>query len=174
MAADPWRADWLKVVCGSCSYRSRLPASVRWVLSTAPEQEVLRRLMWPSKLTLLYFLLSTSLGPPGPTGDPGPKGLGPGYLSGFLLVLHSQTDQEPACPMGMPRLWTGYSLLYLEGQEKAHNQDLGMDKPHNQLCPLSANQNVRIILTDFTCLKLALVFNRLLFFSFLKTYRADS
>lgn len=26
----------------------------------------------------------------------------------------------------MPKLWTGYSLLYLEGQEKAHNQDLGL------------------------------------------------
>nr|5NB1_A Chain A, Collagen alpha-4(IV) chain [Homo sapiens]5NB1_B Chain B, Collagen alpha-4(IV) chain [Homo sapiens]5NB1_C Chain C, Collagen alpha-4(IV) chain [Homo sapiens]5NB1_D Chain D, Collagen alpha-4(IV) chain [Homo sapiens]5NB1_E Chain E, Collagen alpha-4(IV) chain [Homo sapiens]5NB1_F Chain F, Collagen alpha-4(IV) chain [Homo sapiens] len=49
-----------------------------------------------------------------------------GYLGGFLLVLHSQTDQEPTCPLGMPRLWTGYSLLYLEGQEKAHNQDLGL------------------------------------------------
>ncbi|EPQ18495.1 Collagen alpha-4(IV) chain [Myotis brandtii] len=63
-------------------------------------------------------------GPPGPIGDPGPKGVGPGYLSGFLLVLHSQTDGEPTCPMGMPRLWTGYSLLYVEGQERAHNQDL--------------------------------------------------
>lgn len=65
-------------------------------------------------------------GPPGPIGDPGPKGFGLGYLSGFLLVLHSQTDGEPTCPEGMPRLWTGYSLLYLEGQEKAHNQDLGL------------------------------------------------
>ncbi|OWK12855.1 hypothetical protein Celaphus_00014978 [Cervus elaphus hippelaphus] len=65
-------------------------------------------------------------GPPGPVGDPGPIGFGPGYLSGFLLVLHSQTDGEPTCPTGMPRLWTGYSLLYLEGQEKAHNQDLGL------------------------------------------------
>lgn len=29
------------------------------------------------------------------------------------------------CPVGMSKLWDGYSLLYLEGQEKAHNQDLG-------------------------------------------------
>ncbi|KAG8520846.1 Collagen alpha-4(IV) chain [Galemys pyrenaicus] len=71
-----------------------------------------------------HFSLYSS-GPPGPLGDPGPKGLEPGHLSGFLLVLHSQTATEPACPEGMPRLWTGYSLLYLEGQEKAHNQDLG-------------------------------------------------
>lgn len=78
-------------------------------------------------LNRLHFFFSfVPSGPPGPIGDPGPKGFGPGYLSGFLLVLHSQTDGEPTCPAGMPRLWTGYSLLYLEGQEKAHNQDLGM------------------------------------------------
>lgn len=29
------------------------------------------------------------------------------------------------CPVGMAKLWSGYSLLYMEGQEKAHNQDLG-------------------------------------------------
>ena len=29
------------------------------------------------------------------------------------------------CPQGMAKLWDGYSLLYVEGQEKAHNQDLG-------------------------------------------------
>lgn len=74
---------------------------------------------WPS------FFPFIPPGPPGPIGDPGPKGVGPGYLSGFLLVLHSQTDGEPTCPVGMPRLWTGYSLLYVEGQERAHNQDLG-------------------------------------------------
>lgn len=57
-------------------------------------------------------------------GPPGPDTRAPG---GFLIVVHSQSDQVPLCPEGMPRLWTGYSLLYLEGQEKAHNQDLGED-----------------------------------------------
>lgn len=33
------------------------------------------------------------------------------------------------CPQGMAKLWDGYSLLYVEGQEKAHNQDLGMENP---------------------------------------------
>lgn len=33
--------------------------------------------------------------------------------------------QVPMCPQGMDKLWDGYSLLYVEGQEKAHNQDLG-------------------------------------------------
>lgn len=44
---------------------------------------------------------------------------------GYLLVKHSQSDQTPMCPVGMAKLWEGYSLLYFEGQEKAHNQDLG-------------------------------------------------
>lgn len=48
---------------------------------------------------------------------------------GYLLVKHSQSDQEPMCPVGMNKLWSGYSLLYFEGQEKAHNQDLGMYVP---------------------------------------------
>lgn len=30
------------------------------------------------------------------------------------------------CPQDMAKLWDGYSLLYVEGQDKAHNQDLGM------------------------------------------------
>lgn len=41
-------------------------------------------------------------------------------------MKHSQSNQVPMCPQGMVRLWEGYSLLYVEGQEKAHNQDLGL------------------------------------------------
>lgn len=44
---------------------------------------------------------------------------------GYTLVKHSQSDQIPPCPIGMNKLWDGYSLLYVEGQEKSHNQDLG-------------------------------------------------
>lgn len=40
-------------------------------------------------------------------------------------MKHSQNSQVPMCPQGMAQLWEGYSLLYVEGQEKAHNQDLG-------------------------------------------------
>lgn len=40
-------------------------------------------------------------------------------------MKHSQSSQVPPCPQGMAKLWEGYSLLYVEGQEKAHNQDLG-------------------------------------------------
>lgn len=45
--------------------------------------------------------------------------------SGFLLVIHSQSPRVPTCPPNMRKLWDGFSLLYLEGQEKAHTQDLG-------------------------------------------------
>jgi integrin beta 8 len=57
---------------------------------------------------------------PGPPGPPGPT-----YHNGFVLVKHSQTAAIPQCPNGQERLWDGYSLLYIEGNEKSHNQDLG-------------------------------------------------
>lgn len=66
-------------------------------------------------------------GEPGRPGSPGLPGMpGRSVSIGYLLVKHSQTDQEPMCPVGMNKLWSGYSLLYFEGQEKAHNQDLGL------------------------------------------------
>lgn len=40
-------------------------------------------------------------------------------------MRHSQSRTVPPCPPGTRVLWAGYSLLYLEGQEKAHTQDLG-------------------------------------------------
>lgn len=64
-------------------------------------------------------------GDPGPIGDRGNPGPSKSLNSGFLLVRHSQSKYIPTCPFGMRPLWDGYSLLYLEGQEKAHTQDLG-------------------------------------------------
>lgn len=64
-------------------------------------------------------------GIPGPPGDAGHPGCRVKLRSGFLLVLHSQSVQVPRCPEGSTQLWAGYSLIYLEGQEKAHTQDLG-------------------------------------------------
>ncbi|KAA8582742.1 hypothetical protein FQN60_006413 [Etheostoma spectabile] len=59
-------------------------------------------------------------------GRPGsPGGVGRSSSIGYTLVKHSQNSQVPMCPQGMAKLWDGYSLLYVEGQEKAHNQDLG-------------------------------------------------
>ncbi|KAK5972325.1 hypothetical protein GCK32_000574 [Trichostrongylus colubriformis] len=69
-------------------------------------------------------------GPPGTSGahgglDGAPRGpAGPPHRDGFLLVKHSQTTDIPRCPEGYTKLWDGYSLLYIEGNEKSHNQDL--------------------------------------------------
>ena len=62
-------------------------------------------------------------------GRPGPSGLkgdrGASLPTGFLIVRHSQDQTIPSCPADSVKLWEGYSLLYLEGNERAHNQDLG-------------------------------------------------
>lgn len=68
----------------------------------------------------LYRGLKGHQGFPGPAGD-----VGANYLTGILLVRHSQAPEAPRCPLNMVELWSGYSLLYIEGNEKAHNQDLG-------------------------------------------------
>ena len=47
------------------------------------------------------------------------------YLTGNILVRHSQSSILPECADGEAKLWDGFSLLYIEGNEKAHHQDLG-------------------------------------------------
>ena len=42
-----------------------------------------------------------------------------------MLVRHSQSSSIPLCGPGENKLWDGYSLLYIEGNEKSHHQDLG-------------------------------------------------
>ncbi|KAJ8274368.1 hypothetical protein COCON_G00089930 [Conger conger] len=68
------------------------------------------------------------VGPQGIPGPPGEKGF-PGSSRangyGFLLVMHSQSEEIPICPVNMVTMWNGYSLLYMEGQGKARPQDLG-------------------------------------------------
>ncbi|NWV34983.1 CO4A1 protein, partial [Grantiella picta] len=44
---------------------------------------------------------------------------------GFLVTRHSQTIEEPSCPFGTRLIYHGYSLLYVQGNERAHGQDLG-------------------------------------------------
>lgn len=65
-------------------------------------------------------------GPPGPRGETGAPCEAPAdYLTGILLVKHSQTNEVPSCDGGHIKLWEGYSLLYTDGDERAHSQDLG-------------------------------------------------
>lgn len=73
-----------------------------------------------------------AIGLQGVIGDIGPKGEAGApctyisdYLTGTLLVRHSQSIEIPQCESGHIKLWEGYSLLYVEGNEKAHSQDLG-------------------------------------------------
>lgn len=66
----------------------------------------------------------------GRPGFPGPAGYGgtPGGWApsrGFTVVKHSQTTEPPPCPAGSSQLWTGYSLLYVQGNGRAAGQDLG-------------------------------------------------
>lgn len=54
----------------------------------------------------------------------GPPGT-PSVDHGFLVTRHSQTIDDPQCPPGTKILYHGYSLLYVQGNERAHGQDLG-------------------------------------------------
>ena len=42
------------------------------------------------------------------------------------MTRHSQSENIPVCPPSMTKLWEGYSLLYVEGNERSHHQDLGI------------------------------------------------
>ncbi|KAI8482120.1 hypothetical protein Bbelb_401100 [Branchiostoma belcheri] len=47
-------------------------------------------------------------------------------LPGFQVLKETWTIQVPECPFGTKKMWEGYSLLHMEGNERAHGQDLGM------------------------------------------------
>lgn len=65
-----------------------------------------------------------SPGVPGGPGLPGVQG-GPAPSRGFTFARHSQTTNVPDCPPGSDLLWSGYSLLYVQGNGRASGQDLG-------------------------------------------------
>lgn len=70
--------------------------------------------------------LQGPIGAPGLIGEPGPAcEAASDYLTGILLVRHSQSGSVPLCEPGHIKLWEGYSLLYTDGDERAHSQDLG-------------------------------------------------
>lgn len=78
------------------------------------------------------FLFSLGLrGFPGITGSPGSPGQRgypgtPAPSRGFFYTRHSQNVIVPECPGGTELMWSGYSLLYIQGNERAHGQDLGL------------------------------------------------
>ena len=50
-------------------------------------------------------------------------------MTGSLLVRHSQSSSTPLCGEAEVKLWDGYSMLHIEGNGKAHHQDLGQFIP---------------------------------------------
>ena len=48
-----------------------------------------------------------------------------GLIERYLIARHSQTTAVPMCPPGTEQMWEGYSMLFLQGNSKAHGQDLG-------------------------------------------------
>lgn len=64
-------------------------------------------------------------GPKGLTGEPAPPPPPP-KSRGFFYTRHSQSSKIPGCPVGSQEMWSGYSLLHLTGDSKAHGQDLGL------------------------------------------------
>lgn len=84
---------------------------------------LLSLLQLPFKFFHFHISSTGARGTTGMQGLPGPPARSTSI--GYTLVKHSQSSQVPMCPQGMAKLWEGYSLLYVEGQEKAHNQDLG-------------------------------------------------
>lgn len=46
-------------------------------------------------------------------------------MRGFIFNRYSQTTTIPSCPEGTKPLYHGFSLLFVQGNEQAHGQDLG-------------------------------------------------
>ncbi|XP_060552054.1 collagen alpha-2(IV) chain-like isoform X1 [Ruditapes philippinarum] len=63
-------------------------------------------------------------GPPGDAGLPGSDGAATGG-PGLFFARHSQQTYLPDCPSGTAKVWDGYSLSYVVGNQRAHSQDLG-------------------------------------------------
>ena len=106
-------------------YTQRCPESIIYLYSGIHVRTYMY-VIFSCKLHDMYIVPVLLTGNPGSPGLPGNTGFpGPTLPIGNLLVRHSQTSITPSCPRGGTSLWDGYSLLYLEGDEKSHNQDLG-------------------------------------------------
>lgn len=61
----------------------------------------------------------------GRRGDPGGVGQPGDNQVGEVMAIHSQSTTIPQCPREFVTLWSGYSLLYVEGNGRSLGQDLG-------------------------------------------------
>lgn len=105
---------------------------VRKLIDCQPESSQQRAPDSPKTLqqSIIYLLSSGPAGPRGASGAGGaPGGRGShGELpesDGFLFTRHSQELQVPECPAGSSLVYSGYSLLFINGNNRAHGQDLG-------------------------------------------------
>lgn len=88
------------------------------------------------KTTTTFFAFQGPYGLPGEVGAKGSRGppgrkLRNGKKDGFLFTRHSQTIEVPVCPFGSKLLYSGYSLLFINGNNVGHGQDLGMKHRQN-------------------------------------------
>ncbi|KAF0030983.1 hypothetical protein F2P81_017714 [Scophthalmus maximus] len=67
---------------------------------------------------------------------------------GFLFTRHSQNLFVPSCPAGSNEVYSGYSLLFINGNNRAHGQDLGT---LGSCLPLFTTMPFLFCNTDSTC-----------------------
>lgn len=84
--------------------------------------------------------LRGQIGAKGVPGPPGPCIDAPQQDS-FLFTRHSQELFIPECPAGSTEVYSGYSLLFINGNNRAHGQDLGK-KIHSNLHKLQDGASV--------------------------------
>ena len=78
----------------------------------------------------IYFmccsLISKILFYTGMKGEIGNMGMkGQQGETGGIVTVHSQSDDVPQCPPDSMLLWSGYSLVFTDGNGYGHGQDLG-------------------------------------------------
>ncbi|KAI5625478.1 collagen alpha-5(IV) chain [Silurus asotus] len=68
------------------------------------------------------------MGADGQKGSRGPPGrcVPDKSRDSFLFTRHSQTQEIPYCPDGSSEVYSGYSLLFVNGNNHGHGQDLGI------------------------------------------------
>lgn len=79
-----------------------------------------------------HFVFDFLVGPNGRVGDPGQRGSpglpgrgSVGFATSLLIARHSQSIRVPECPHGTSLIYSGYSFLFINGNERTHGQDLG-------------------------------------------------
>lgn len=107
-------------------------------------------------LSISIYVMTSSSGLEGRPGNPGHKGLPglpglpgrdlPCFVDSFMITRHSQSIHVPDCPYGSTLTYSGYSLLFINGNERTHGQDLGKSMETTQYCAGSVQWNIKTFL----------------------------